>query len=338
MTMLYESEDVMVAKVLKLQNQSNIMVFNMTWQETNTPGTWGLVIVDKAFNLNNYKSDSTKVMKIANVLSLGGTVTVQYRNGATNIRVNDSELIEHFMLEQAEYCINHGYKMYGKLGRFMKSLFANRVEAAKFFKSTGWLEEMEEYKFAKYNLVDLLLPVLMEAQEDYLLNRLNKESDKRVAQLRTEYYKLGINKKYFMGELPSCEVTTPTTAAPEVTQEFGEDGPYISYAGKDIITKADEVEAKLVQTWLFQNGFSSPSLEEQMEELESLRDWFKELKAQAVPGFTVQPEMVDKYVRLEELEAEVGFYLAPVLDPDWIATSDEEPLQFFYDAVEGSIE
>lgn len=317
-----------------MTNQSNIMVFNMTWQETNTPGTWGLVVVDKAFNLNNYKADSAKVMKIANVLSLGGTITVQYRNGATNIRVNNSELVEHFFLEQAEYNIGKGYKMFGALGRFMKSMFQDRVEAAKFFKSPQWAKEKEEYKYAKYNLVDMLLPVLMEAQEDYLLNRLNKENDARLAQLRTEYYKLGINKKYFMGELPSCEVTTPTVTAPEVTQEFGEDGPYISYAGKDIITKADEVEAKLVQTWLFQNGFSTPSLEEQMEELETLRTWFKELKAQATTGFTVQPEMVDKYVRLEELEAEVGFYLAQVLDPDWVSTDSNGDIAYAEESAE----
>lgn len=322
----------------KLQNQSNILVFNMEWAETNTPGTWGLVVVDKGFNLNNYKSDSTKVMKTANVLALGGTITVQYRNGASNVKVNNKQLVEHFMLEQAEYLISKGIKMYGDLGRFMKSMFLNRQEAAAFFKSPQWLEEKEEYKYAKYNLVDMLLPVLMEAQEDYLLDRLNKDTETRLAQLRTEYYKLNIDKKLFTGELPSCEVTVSTTPRPEVSQGWSEEGSYISYSGDSVTTKADEVEAKLVQTWLFQNGFRTLSIEEQMEELETLRAWFAELKASATTGFTVQPEMVDKFVRLEELEAEVGFYLAPVLDPDWVATSDEEPLQFFYDAVEGSIE
>ena len=307
----------------KLQNQSNILVFNMEWTETNTPGTWGLVVIDKAFNLNNYKSDSTKVMKIANVLSMGGTVTVQYRNGASNVSVNNTETVEHFFLEQAEYNIGKGYKMFGALGRYMKSMFTDREEATAFFKSPQWAKEKEEYKYAKYNLVDMLLPILMEAQEDYLLDRLNKDTETRLAQLRTEYYKLSIDKKLFTGELPNCDVTIPTTPRPEVTQGWSEEGSYISYSGDAITTKADEIEAKLVQTWLFQNGFSTPSLEEQMEELETLRTWFKELKAQAVTGFTAQPEMVDKYVRLEELEAEVGFYLAPVLDPDWVEGTEE---------------
>lgn len=313
----------------------------LNWAATNEPKQEAAVLISKAYNLSNYRY-GTIAMKIANLLAVGGTIHVVNSKSITTITNDDENIIHHFMLEQAEYLLlgkdfeyPYGRQVRGTYAKFLKEEFGDRTTAIDFFKSKAWADEKEAFKYAKFNLLDLLLDPLMEAQEQYILKAFTIKEQKRMSVLRTEYYKAGIKRELFLGDLPNQDVTTPIQPAPQIERKFTEEGPYVSFHGDYISTEADQTEAKIVNAWFYEHEeFRVLTLDEQLSELQDLREWFEKLKQVSrqvgVSGFT--QDILDKFERLEQLEVEVGHYLEDV-NPEW--EGEEDTLKFFYDAIDG---
>lgn len=263
------------------------------------------------FNLNNYKTHP-KTMMLANVLAMGGVIKLA---GEFHY-LDDWDLIEHYRLAQLEWAIGQRYKnsnftlMDQELDTAALNWFNTLGEARKYFTTTEWETTREQHKW-KANLLDIMKPQLMEAQEKYLLEKQEQEDRKHRAVLINEMYEMGLKSEDYKKDLPNQEVTPLALPSIEVQERYMEgEAPYISYTGEDEVRYYNEVEAKLVNAWYYNNGFRVPTLDDQIEELAKLREWFETYKYNIKRTGPTKPQAktLEKFEQLEFLEIEVGPY------------------------------
>ena len=286
-------------------------ISEVTWLESNQ----GITIIIKTgrdFNIYNYKS-SPYTMKLANNLAAGGEVIL---DGVTH-RLEDEDTIEHFQLEQLEYLTTKYNRITGDGARLARKFFNNRNEADAFFKSPSWAQAKARH--FKLNVLEVLVPTLMTAQEQVLLEQAYKDYKKYESRLNVIGLRdLKIRREDILKDLPNQGVTTAIAPTLEAQQKIGEAGPYVTFNGDYSSSQLAVLESRMVNAWLYnQEEFRVPSKEEQATELEELREWFQELKEvlrrfseeQVREFFAKDPAVVTKYERLETLEIAVGTYL-----------------------------
>ena len=285
----------------------------LSWKETNDPETIAQVTVSKNFNLSNYKQ-AEDIMKLANLLAIGGTAVML----GIKHKLRNLELVNHYQLAQLEYVLSKNYQVKQWLRKTARvNGFKTFGDARKYFSTSEWAAAKEENKW-KVNVIDIaLLPTLMDEREKYLVELDVKEQRRYLSMLwvdmlRVEGLKELVKREDLLKDLPNQQVTAAIAPSIEVQQRIGEDGPYISYKGDYENRYAQEIEAKIVNAWFYNNeAFRVQSLDDLVDELETLREWFEQYKYNARRNGVTKPQaaIVEKFERLQFLEIEVGTYL-----------------------------
>jgi len=299
-------------------------VSQMEWVDTNQPKATAYVIYKHDINEYNYKTLMAKeedgayehnslLMKMANILAVGGTI--QMTDGKKNIecKLEDTELVEMFQLAQLEYLMTKYKKVTGFYAKLAWEYFANRLDAIKFFESEDW-KNTKATKLNKMFALDALLPALAEFAQEKEIQIMSIQEQKRQAAIWTQAAKIGVFRKHILQDLPNQDVTTPLQPVVDVKVEYGESGPYLGKGRGYFSTLADQIEAKVVNTWLYNHlEFRVQTLDEKLEELQELRTWFNDYSNMVRQGRQhIDAESIAKYDRLEQLEFEVGLALDSV--------------------------
>lgn len=282
-------------------------ISEVTWAESNQPTTVALVIVDKFFNIYNYKTAEFS-MKAANILAVGGTLILTDNKASITIKLQDEAAVLNYQLQQLEYLISKYTKITGFYAKLAYEHFGSRAEAIKFFQSTNW----KENKLFKLNALDALREPLVEFEEAKRVNILHWSESMRVTSLWNEAAKMRVFFKDTKKDLPNQDVTAPVQPMVQGQIKYSEEGPYATFTGDYWSTPADELEQKIVNAWFYNHEeFRKPTEDELANELEELREWFEQYKYNARRNKVTRPqaETVSKFERLEYLEVEVGTYL-----------------------------
>lgn len=294
-------------KMKNLEQMKN--VFDISYVESNQPQTTVRVEVGKDFNLSNLKYNKA-AMKLANVLSVGGTVVITDNKTSVTVRLEDAELIKHFQLCQLEYLLSKYNKITGPYAKIARQYFSDRKESKEFFASKAWKEAKE--RIYKTNVLDALVPALMGYEEERLCGYRDYAERKRLDNMWTQAAKAKVFKADVDKDLPNQDVTTAIQRDIDLSIRIGETGPYVDKGRNYVSTPADELEAKIVNAWFYKHpAFRKPSQDELADELETLREWFEQYKYNARRNGVKKPQAdtIAKYERLEYLEIEVGTYL-----------------------------
>lgn len=268
----------------------------LTWAEVKDPRQEAKVVYGKDFNYFNYKAKQDEevgetVSKMSDLLAVGGTIYL-LKNEADETgyelhnKQNRKQCIQYQMI-QLDYLTNK-FKRYID-NAYYKQLLAIKFPAAterqsianasSYFKTSDWLKEKEHLQTVKSNVLDLLVEPILELAQDYSLRVTALSEQKRISRLKTEAAKLGVLKDLVDGKVyPNQSVTQPLSEEIDFNLSIGEFGPYISKGTNSRHTTADTMEAYLVNAWFFNNGFRVPTLDDQLEELETLRKWFETYK------------------------------------------------------------
>lgn len=299
----------------------------LAWPATNYPSAvLTIPTIGKDYNLYNYKDcKGNNNMKVANVLGAGGTVILE----GVEYRLEDEDMVRHYQLEQLQYALNTYKKLTGEAARLAKVHFKDRDDARRILKSQEYLQNKELYKW-KTNVLDILEPQLAQAQEKLLLAQELKEAGERRLRLYQEMLQAGVRTEDFKKEIPNQDTTIAFSPSIEVQHKVGEFGPYTTFTGRDRSTHLDEVEAKIVNTWYYnREEFRVPTLEDQLEELAELREWFQTYKDNARRQGLSKPQQatIDKFERLEHLEIEVSDYLDERIQAEYQSSEVYAPEQ-----------
>ena len=301
-------------------------VSQMEWVDTNQPKATAYVIYKHDINEYNYKTLMAKeqdgayehnslLMKMANILAVGGTI--QMTDGKKNIecKLEDTELVEMFQLAQLEYLMSKYKKVTGFYAKLAWEYFTNRLDAIRFFKSEDW-KNTKATRLNKMFALDALLPALAEFTQEKQIQIMSIQEQKRQALIWTQaaHRKVSIFKRDVDKDLPNQDVTTSIQPIIDVQVAYGESGPYLRKGKKYISTETDKIEAKVVNAWLYnQPEFRVQTLDEKLEELQELRTWFNDYSNMVRQGRQhIDAESIAKYDRLEQLEFEVGLALDSV--------------------------
>lgn len=283
-----------------------------SWMESNQPTTVASVVVGNDFNIYNYKTSSISI-KVANILSVGGTIILT--NGKTSVttKLEDEAAIHNYMLQQLEYLIEKYNKVTGVYAQLAWETFASRQAAKEYFQSEAW----KSSKLYKLNALDALLPALVDYEDDRQLNILSWSEQKRLGTLWNGAAKARVFRKDLEKDIPNQEVTTAIQPAVGKELRIGEFGPYAANPRGYISTVTDEIEAKVVNKWYYdQPEFRVQTIDDKLQELTELRQWFQDIKdkVRKLDRNKVKPteETLAKYERLEQLEFEVGTTLDAV--------------------------
>lgn len=285
------------------------------------------VVAGKDINIKNFRQP-----KLGNLYSIGATIKVKFKDRTATYQLKDQDLVHDFRLARLEYIVlgrtwsngKHEYpngrgQIHGYYKRFMDENFEDKKAAVAYLKSP----EFKAMKAALPNTFDLLRDAMLEDLADtfnqWLQQAVLRTSLLKLPSIKTQMYKLGL--KVDTDAPLRNEVTPVYTNVPYRFVRKSDDGLRVSVAKKEELIYSDLFEAHLVDAWLEQRPeFRVPTLDEQMQELLTLRDWFAEYKAAARANNMawISQEDIIKFERLEELEFEVGPYV-DALNPDWIA-------------------
>lgn len=312
-----------------------------------------LVVAGKQVNASNFKQ-----RKLANLYSVGAILHIQFHSETTKTyQLEDEDLVHKFRLCQAEYKLfgktfKNGKREYPGMGKsdiqgyyktFIKDVFGDRKNAVAFFKSPAYKAMLLTLP-SEFDLLDVMAQDFVESYNRWLSTAVLTTSMMAVPSVKTQMYKLKLDVDL---ERPLRNGVTPRAAmVPYKSTKTTSDRVYINNDTNYTLVYSDIYEAAVVDAWLdSQPEFRTPTLDEQLAELDSLREWFQEYKlhARRTRMAWIAPEDIEKFERLEDLE----HTLAPFIDslsPEWVTdklevatadviSEDDEKLEYFYDAM-----
>lgn len=195
----------------------------------------------------------------------------------------------------------------------------------RYLKSENYRINQERYKPSRL-LADAIEPILAEERGDFFRKNQSKEELYTVPQLREQLKLLEITTKEFMTAPAQVTPRFSPLIIPERIFREGQAPSWVFDSTKTASSHTQEIEARIVNAWYAKQNdpaFHIPTMDEQERELQDLREWFQTLRLQQWARPTkLTEEDVAKYVRLQELEDKVGYYL----NPEWVEdpTIEEE--------------
>lgn len=277
-----------------------------------------MVEYGKDVSYYNYKDmTNPTVRKVQNILAAGGTIVLVDsldEDEGYFIKLSDLSVVKGMALLQLEYMLDRYNNLTDQywLAIFDRLFKKNRIRAARYFASSHWDTWKKELTTTKFYVLDALAEPIIELEQDRSIQTMTLKEQKRMAALLTQAHQLGVWEALKEGKVyPNQEVTAPESDLIDVQVRYGEYGPYISKGTETTQTKADTMEAYLVNAYYFENGFRVESMDDKLEELAKLREWWTSYSTQARRTKVAKPQAktIEKYERLEELEAEVGAIL-----------------------------
>lgn len=301
----------------------------LAWHEVKDPRQSAKVVYGKDFSYYNYKDRTDNVVgetitKMIDLLSVGGTIYLvenpEDEEGYEIHRKDNRPLCIQYQMIQLDYLTgkfkaridNPYYKQLLTMKFPARSERQSIANASSYFRTDDWLREKEQLQITKANVLDMLIEPIIELAQPRALQVMTLQEQKRIANLKTEANRLNVLSDMSEGKVyPNQEVTQALSEEIDFSVGYGEFGPYISKGTNKRHTTADTMEAYIVNAWLYNNGFRVETLDDQLEELDKLRQWFECYKrnAKRVAPTNIQAKTVEKFERLEWLEVEVGHIL-----------------------------
>lgn len=292
------------------------------WHESNDPTQTAKVVYGRDISYYNYRDLANPVVqKVMNLLAVGGTVyLVAYETAKTGYEITlkheDRARCIQYQMIQLDYLVNKYNRVKNEYYQKLLDIKFPSINHARMYFHTGsWEAEKRELLKTKLSSLDALEEPIIELAQSQAVNIMSVQEQKRIANLYAAAKELGVLEDLKAKKVyPNQSVTAPLSPEIDFQVGYGEDGPYISSGDNLRNTRGDIMEAYLVNAWLFKNGFREESLDDQLEELVKLREWWVTYSSQARRTGVANPQArtVEKYERMVQLEGEIGHILDQV--------------------------
>ena len=257
----------------------------------------------------DFESNRYQTLKIMNLLSHGNYVSFATGDGTLfPIGRPGPAFIETQQLSSLKYILEEGYSLNKYMKSILKKYFTSEEAAREYLKTQEFLDEMEESNRFQV-LINLIQEALVEVRAHYEADQL-LDSYKILEQT---FQELGI-PLHHTGPVPQTVTPLQTKVLNPHLKFYGElkgsvtewQGAY--YSTEDTyrydIKPVHQLEADLVNTWLYQHNLHEPTREELEEELKDLYQQFHIIKVNK--DLDEIKEFAKDYDRMLELQFRLG--------------------------------